>query len=102
MYESLLVPLDGSGAAQVVLPYVVEIAARLNSEIILVSVAEPKAADFEYLYRSYLEHVAEMLRLDCADAEGQGVRQPFFPTGLQAMKLNSHVMPLFHRTIIRS
>ncbi|MBI2851561.1 MAG: universal stress protein [Chloroflexi bacterium] len=62
MYERLLVPLDGSLVAGIVLPYVVEIAARFNSEIVLVSVSESKAPDVDYLYRSYLEHVSEETR----------------------------------------
>lgn len=62
MYERLLVPLDGSTSAQMVLPYVVEIAARHNSEIMLVSVSESKATDVDFLYRSYLEHTSEEMR----------------------------------------
>lgn len=59
MYEKLLVPLDGSMAAGIVVPYVVDIAARFNSEVILVSASESKASDVEHLYRSYLERVCQ-------------------------------------------
>ena len=59
MYKSVLVPLDGSGAAEIVLPYAEEIAAKFSSEIILLSVSPPTADDKERLYRSYLEGIAE-------------------------------------------
>ena len=54
MYERILVPLDGSEAAEVVLPYAEEIATKLSSQIILVSVSESLAADTSHLYDSYL------------------------------------------------
>lgn len=62
MYKKILVPLDGSGAAQIVLPYVAEIAAKLGSEIILVSVSERAGAETDHLYRSYLEHTEEQVQ----------------------------------------
>jgi nucleotide-binding universal stress UspA family protein len=40
MFERIIVPLDGSVAAEMVLPYVVETAANFASEIFLVRVAE--------------------------------------------------------------
>ena len=55
MHERILVPLDGSSAAQIVLPYAWEIAAKLGSELFLVSVSESRAVDIDHLYLSYLE-----------------------------------------------
>ena len=57
MQETIMVPLDGSGAAEIVLPYAADIAARLNAEIILVSVSESHATDIDHLYLSYLERI---------------------------------------------
>jgi nucleotide-binding universal stress UspA family protein len=54
--------LDGSNAAEIVLPYAGEIAAKLGSEIVLVSVSESKAVDIDRLYRSYLESITEQLQ----------------------------------------
>ncbi len=62
MYERILVPLDGSSAAEIVLPYVEEIAAKLNSQITLVSVSESSAPDIDYLYRSYLERITKQVQ----------------------------------------
>ena len=62
MHERILVPLDGSSEAQIVLPYVGEIAARLGSEILLVSVSESKAGDTGRPYDSYLEHAKKQVQ----------------------------------------
>ena len=67
MYERILVPLDGSRAAEIVLPYVEEIAAKLGAEIILVSVSESTAAETDHLYRLYLERIAEQVQRELED-----------------------------------
>ena len=67
MYEEILVPLDGSNAAEIVLPYVEEIAAKLGAEIILVSVSESTAAETDHLYRLYLERIAEQVQRELED-----------------------------------
>ncbi|MFH1382530.1 MAG: universal stress protein [Chloroflexota bacterium] len=61
MYQRILVPLDGSRAAEVVLPYAEEIVTKTGAEIILVSVSETKTTDIDHLYRSYLERVTEQV-----------------------------------------
>ena len=60
MYEIILVPLDGSKAAEVVLPYVEEIAANLANEIVLIRVSEHGKHD---LHVSYLKGIAEEVQL---------------------------------------
>lgn len=62
MYEKIVVPLDGSNAAEIALPYAGEIAANFNSQITLVSVSEPGTPDVGSLYRSYLKRITEQLR----------------------------------------
>ena len=64
MYQRILVPLDGSNAAEMVLPYAGEIALKSGAEIVFVTVSEPAPADTDHLYRYYLEHVM-------AEAKGQ-------------------------------
>ena len=59
MYERIMVPLDGSNAAEMVLPYAEEIAAKFKSELALVSVAEPKLVESDHLFRAYLKTVQE-------------------------------------------
>jgi nucleotide-binding universal stress UspA family protein len=41
VYSKILVPLDGSKLAEVVLPYVVELARRFDSEVTLIQVVAP-------------------------------------------------------------
>ena len=60
--NKILVPLDGSNAAEIVLPYAEEIAARAGAEILLVSVSEHTVEERDTLYRSYLERIAEQVQ----------------------------------------
>lgn len=41
MYETILVPLDGSGRAEAVVPHAAEMAVRFQARIVLLSVEEP-------------------------------------------------------------
>ena len=61
MFETILVPLDGSKNAEKVLPYVIDYASRLNSKIILTHVCDPHNLADEW--RSYLEDIASEIRL---------------------------------------
>lgn len=62
MYKRILVPLDGSEAAEIVFPYVEEIAAKIGAEVILTSVSESRASEASHLYRAYLEHAQEVFQ----------------------------------------
>jgi nucleotide-binding universal stress UspA family protein len=62
VYKTMLVPLDRSKDAEIVLPYVEEIAAKLDAEIILVSVSESVTADTEHPLEVYLERVREQVQ----------------------------------------
>jgi nucleotide-binding universal stress UspA family protein len=67
MNNGILVPLDGSNAAEIVLPYVVELSGRLDAEIILVSVSESRAPDIDHLYDAYLERISDQVRRQLED-----------------------------------
>jgi len=67
MYEKILVPLDGSSAAEIALPYAEEIAAKQGAEIILASVSELTAVETDHLYRSYLEGIAGQVESQLKD-----------------------------------
>ena len=62
MFEHILVPLDGSSAAEIVFPYVVEIASMFNSSIFLARVAESASPAVNDECRSYLEGAARQLK----------------------------------------
>jgi nucleotide-binding universal stress UspA family protein len=67
MYQRIMVPLDGSNAAEIALPYAEEIAAKFNSELALVSVAEPTPAEANHLYRAYLKTIQEKVTAELSD-----------------------------------
>ena len=67
MYKTMLVPLDRSKAAEIVLPYAEEISAKLDTEIVLVSVSESSVADKEQSPEAYLERVREQVQSDLKD-----------------------------------
>lgn len=62
MYKRMLVPLDGSRLAEITLTYAKEVAGRLDVEVILLHVSNPALTDSMPMYRSYVEHAAELVR----------------------------------------
>ncbi len=67
MYKRILVPLDGSELAEESLTYAKELASRLDLEVVLLHVASPAASDSLPMYRAYVEHAAEILKLEAAE-----------------------------------
>ncbi len=70
MYEKILVPLDGSEIAEQILPYVEELARKLNSEVILITVYLPGTCP-ELPFEAYIEKKAEELRASGIRASSQ-------------------------------
>lgn len=62
MYKRIMVPLDGSSIAEIVLPYAGEIATKFGAGIVLVSVSELTVAETDHLYSSYLERTKEQVQ----------------------------------------
>jgi nucleotide-binding universal stress UspA family protein len=62
MFEQILLPLDGSQAAEMVFPYVTEIASRFGSRITLTRVIESNTPDDEREARSYLKDSREKIK----------------------------------------
>ena len=58
----MLVPLDGSGSSEMVLPFAEEIARKSAASIVLITATGLESQDLEPLYRSYLEQVREKLQ----------------------------------------
>lgn len=61
MLERILVPLDGSGTAERVLPHVRRLALRQGSEVVLLRVLEPRLIDLHDEAESYLQAEAAPL-----------------------------------------
>lgn len=61
MYKKMLVPLDGSKLAEVVIPYVKEIAERLGLDLLLLHVCTPQEREFSHMRESYIHSVAQAI-----------------------------------------
>ena len=61
MYEKILVPLDGSELAEQAIPYVEQLAQRLKSEVILITVCLP-GDPLERALAEYAERRAEKIQ----------------------------------------
>lgn len=59
----MLVPLDGSTNAEVVMPYVIALAANTGTDVMLTSVARPGISNVEQLHQAYLERKVDQVRL---------------------------------------
>jgi nucleotide-binding universal stress UspA family protein len=62
MYKKMLVPLDGSELAEVVLPYARELAGRLDLDLTLLHVYRALGPESQFMSRAYLERAAEMIQ----------------------------------------
>jgi nucleotide-binding universal stress UspA family protein len=76
MYEKILVPLDGSELAEVALPYAEELAGRLGSEIILITVLLPGTGSDEdwwypHLHHVYLQKMVDIVKQDVQKILGE-------------------------------
>jgi nucleotide-binding universal stress UspA family protein len=62
MSGKILVPLDGSKLAEIVLPYAEELATRLGYETILINVRSPAEVPYHPVLQSYLEGMVEKIK----------------------------------------
>jgi nucleotide-binding universal stress UspA family protein len=62
MYNKVLVTLDGSKTAEVVLTYARELAGRLNLDLDLLHVCNPDDNEMLPMCQAYVDHVAEILK----------------------------------------
>ena len=69
MYKRMLVPLDGSELAEVVLPYAKELAGRLDLELILLHVCEPHTPELKFMCRAYIERVTELVKTQSREVQ---------------------------------
>jgi len=76
MYKKVLVPLDGSELAESVFPYVRELAARLDLDLVFLHVCTSEERAFTTMYRAYIERMANMVK-----DQSEGIRQKI---GIQA------------------
>jgi nucleotide-binding universal stress UspA family protein len=63
MYTKVVVPLDGSPLAEVALPYAEEIAAKMGSNMVLLSVLGSEESDEVQYYQKYSKKIIDMTTL---------------------------------------
>jgi nucleotide-binding universal stress UspA family protein len=62
MFERILVPLDGSGTSEMVVPYAVELASMFNSNIVITGVSDSYGLPAVNENRSYLEKQSDRIK----------------------------------------
>lgn len=73
MFRRILVPLDGSTLAEVSLPCAEEMAGRMGSQVVLLSVLEYGADQYENLFHCYLSSCAANLQSRILESGGPDV-----------------------------
>ena len=73
MFRRIMVPLDGSPLAESSLSCAEEMAGRMGSQVVLLSVLETGASQYANLFRCYLESRANALKSKVADCGGPDV-----------------------------
>ena len=66
MYRGMLVPLDGSPLAEVVLPYARALASRFNLDLALIYVADKRDSKSLLLPQAYVDRTADTIRREVA------------------------------------
>jgi nucleotide-binding universal stress UspA family protein len=75
MYRNMLVPLDGSKTAEVVLPYVKEIAGRLDLNLYFLHVYDSDSTEPRSVCETYIDDIARQLKHDATEVQTEtGVR----------------------------
>jgi nucleotide-binding universal stress UspA family protein len=73
MFEKILLPLDGSEIAEMVLPYGEELASRLGSELILFHVkGQEHQREYEHIHQMYLDRLAETVEHNIRNSQPHG------------------------------
>ena len=62
MFESILLPLDGSELAETAIPYVRDLAGQLEAEVYLLHACPPEHQAYLRMHQFYLNNIAENLR----------------------------------------
>jgi nucleotide-binding universal stress UspA family protein len=69
MYKKMLVPLDGSLLAEVVLPYARQLAGRMDLDLTLLHVCHNRNSESQFMCQSYVDHSAELLQAESREVQ---------------------------------
>lgn len=70
MYKKMLVPLDGSELAEIVFPYVTELAGRMGTDIVPIMVSGQSANAFIPMQKAYMEKTEKALQSQVNKVQG--------------------------------
>jgi nucleotide-binding universal stress UspA family protein len=62
MYKSMLVPVDGSKLAESAFSYAKELAGRLDTDVTILHIVDPKESETLPMHRAYVNHSAEIVK----------------------------------------
>jgi nucleotide-binding universal stress UspA family protein len=88
MYKKMLIPLDGSELAEIVLSYATELAGRLDLEASLLHVCDSSSSDMQFMCSAYIERVAEKVREGSRDVQSMTGAS----SGIKTVKAMSKVL----------
>lgn len=72
MFDRIVIPLDGSKLAEVALPYAEELAAKIDSDIILLSVLESEEVQEYEKHQRYAKKITELTKYHAAKYSENG------------------------------
>ena len=59
MYKKILIPLNVSELAEDIFPYAVQLARRLNLDLVFLHVCTPEERPYNKMHKAYIERIAE-------------------------------------------
>lgn len=62
MYKKMVVPVDGSKLAESAFTYAKELAGRLDTDVTLLHVVDPRESESLPMHQAYVNHSAEIVR----------------------------------------
>lgn len=71
MFKRILIPLDGSEAAEAVIPYAEEMAKRMGSSLILFHACDASHKQAHRMHKLYMEKLADIIRQNLSDNSNQ-------------------------------
>ena len=81
MFNRILVPLDGSPLAELVVPYVEELAMAFGAEIVVAHVREHRDDEYDRVHQLYTERMAGKLENDIKLVSPASTVKPAFLQG---------------------
>jgi nucleotide-binding universal stress UspA family protein len=69
MYKKMLVPVDGSKLAESAFAYAKEIAGRLDTNVTILHVVDPRESESLPIHQAYVDHSAEILKLGISQVQ---------------------------------